>query len=402
LEYWDPEKLVDNPRNWRTHPPVQAEGLDAVLDEVGWAGAALYNEETGRLIDGHLRKKRALARGEQVPVIVGAWTEEQEALILATLDPLAGMAEVAGRELAALLEEVQDYAPDGASPILERLREEAEEALDSSEDGEDDQEEVNEQIENAEVLREKWQVELGQVWEIPSRAGSGVHRIVCGDSTDSSIVKRLMGERSAALLLTDPPYNVGMSYGTQVNDSKPREVYRDFTQNWFPLWRSVSEKQIVTPGCNNMASWLRWYEPYHVAPWTKTNSMTNGKVSRFWCWEPTLFYGEPDEWSWEGIIFIGEGWSRKRANDVFNYPVGAQGGVEGHPCPKPLGMWGDLIESYTEPGALVVDAFVGSGTTPLGAEIKGRLGWGSEIEPKWVAVTLERLSIFGLEPRRVE
>ena len=57
LEWRDPSELEDNPANWRTHPPAQAAALSAVIDKVGWAGACLFNEATGRLIDGHLRKE---------------------------------------------------------------------------------------------------------------------------------------------------------------------------------------------------------------------------------------------------------------------------------------------------------------------------------------------------------
>ncbi len=62
-----------------------------MLNEVGWAGALLYNETTGRFIDGHARKK--VSKGKKVPVLIGKWTEEQERKILLT----AGSDRVAGR-----------------------------------------------------------------------------------------------------------------------------------------------------------------------------------------------------------------------------------------------------------------------------------------------------------------
>ena len=77
LEWRSPAELNENPRNWRTHPDTQLAALADVIAEVGWAGACLFNERTGRLIDGHARKKIALKRGcELVPVLVGNWTEE--------------------------------------------------------------------------------------------------------------------------------------------------------------------------------------------------------------------------------------------------------------------------------------------------------------------------------------
>src|SRR5262245_54175158 len=87
LEWLDPVDLADNPANWRRHPQAQLSALTDVLAEVGWAGALLYNEATGRLIDGHARK--TVSPGGKVPVLIGPWTLEQAKKILATLDPLA-------------------------------------------------------------------------------------------------------------------------------------------------------------------------------------------------------------------------------------------------------------------------------------------------------------------------
>jgi hypothetical protein len=103
LEWVEADTLADNPSNWRRHPDGQLGALREVLAEVGWAGALLYNEQTRRLIDGHARKQ--LAPGK-VPVLVGAWTEAQEKVILASLDPIAGMAEADADRLEALLHEV--------------------------------------------------------------------------------------------------------------------------------------------------------------------------------------------------------------------------------------------------------------------------------------------------------
>lgn len=82
LEWWDPADLADNERNYKTHPSAQQLALRAALAELGWAGALLFNERTKRLIDGHARKKVA-RKGEKVPVLVGSWSEEDEAKLLA-------------------------------------------------------------------------------------------------------------------------------------------------------------------------------------------------------------------------------------------------------------------------------------------------------------------------------
>jgi hypothetical protein len=117
LEWRSPAELAENPANWRTHPEAQVAALTDVIAEVGWAGACLYNERTGRLIDGHARRKVALEKAiPLVPVLVGDWSEEQEKTILATLDPLSALAEADAAKLDALLREVEtDPANDPAA-----------------------------------------------------------------------------------------------------------------------------------------------------------------------------------------------------------------------------------------------------------------------------------------------
>ena len=113
LEWRTPQELVENPRNWRTHPAGQTKALQGVMQEVGWAGALLYNEASGRLIDGHARRKLALEQGsERVPVLVGSWTEAQERLILATLDPIGALAEQDDAALQSLIDEVSTETPE--------------------------------------------------------------------------------------------------------------------------------------------------------------------------------------------------------------------------------------------------------------------------------------------------
>ncbi len=85
-------ELIPNPKNWRTHPPEQAAALQAVLAEVGFAGAALaYETPDGlMLIDGHLRSE--VAPEQKIPVLVLDVTPDEADKLLATFDPLTAMA----------------------------------------------------------------------------------------------------------------------------------------------------------------------------------------------------------------------------------------------------------------------------------------------------------------------
>jgi len=97
-----PADLVGNPRNWRTHPKAQRDALTGVLDEVGWVQDVIVNKRSGYLVDGHARVAVAAQRGEtSVPVVYVDLSDEEERLMLATLDPLAAMA---GADTLALTE----------------------------------------------------------------------------------------------------------------------------------------------------------------------------------------------------------------------------------------------------------------------------------------------------------
>jgi hypothetical protein len=167
--------------------------------EVGWAGALLYNERTKRLIDGHLRKKIAKKR-ERIPVLVGSWSEEEEAKILATLDPVGMMAQVDKSAFEQLLESVR-FEGSAITSLLETLVGEA-----ASKCIVDPAEFVEpaDQIERADELKAKWHTARGQLWETPPG-----HRIICGDSAERSIVAALFdGAPPLSLINTDAPYGV--------------------------------------------------------------------------------------------------------------------------------------------------------------------------------------------------
>jgi hypothetical protein len=108
LEWIEAGSLAENPSNWRRHPAEQLQSLKDLMQdpEIGWAGACLYNERTKRLIDGHARKSVVDPR-TPIPVLVGSWSEDAERKILATLDPVSGMAKGDVKAYDALLETIE-------------------------------------------------------------------------------------------------------------------------------------------------------------------------------------------------------------------------------------------------------------------------------------------------------
>lgn len=116
-----PDQLVANPKNWRRHPNVQRQAIRGALTEVGWVQQVIVNKRTGNLVDGHARVEEALrAEAPEVPVLYVDLSPEEEALVLATLDPIGSMAAIAGDRFAELMAEVT-ITDEGLQDMVDRL-----------------------------------------------------------------------------------------------------------------------------------------------------------------------------------------------------------------------------------------------------------------------------------------
>lgn len=88
----DADQLLANPKNARVHPLVQQKAMLGVFDSVGWIDEATVNINTGYVVDGHMRIALAISEGQPVPVRYVDLTEEEEAVALATYDPVGDLA----------------------------------------------------------------------------------------------------------------------------------------------------------------------------------------------------------------------------------------------------------------------------------------------------------------------
>lgn len=114
----NPDQLLANPLNWRIHPRHQQEALQGVLDEVGWVQQVIVNQRTGHVVDGHLRVALALRREEpKVPVLYVDLSEDEERLILATLDPIAALAVADKEQLSVLLDGISVRSAEVAALV---------------------------------------------------------------------------------------------------------------------------------------------------------------------------------------------------------------------------------------------------------------------------------------------
>ena len=103
-------ELLPHWQNWRRHPARQAEVLAQTLGGVGWVQRVIVNRRSGRMLDGHLRAELARKQGEEtpVPVVYVDLSEDEERAVLATLDPIAGMAIADEETLAGLVRSIED------------------------------------------------------------------------------------------------------------------------------------------------------------------------------------------------------------------------------------------------------------------------------------------------------
>jgi hypothetical protein len=103
-----PDQLLANDKNWRTHPQAQQDALEGALRKVGIVQNVVVNERSGRMIDGHLRVQMAISSGQPtVPITYVDLSDDEEALILATIDPVTGLAGTDQKLLDSLITDIR-------------------------------------------------------------------------------------------------------------------------------------------------------------------------------------------------------------------------------------------------------------------------------------------------------
>jgi len=220
--------LVPHPRNPNKHGDNQIALLAKIIGNQGWRNPIVVSERSGFIVAGHGRLGAArVLNVEKVPVDLQAFTNEAEEYAHLIADNrIAELAEADRDELAGLIKELEgkidlDLTGFDAPSLAELLGEEEGNDVDAEP-----------QNDKADELKAKWQTAPGQVWEL------GEHRLMCGDSTDMALVEQLVGKGKAAMVFTDPPYNI--DYGnikhpkfkvrSIVNDSMADADWKVFCQ----------------------------------------------------------------------------------------------------------------------------------------------------------------------------
>lgn len=193
--------------------------------------------------------------------------------------------------------------------------------------------------------------------------------VIHGDCRD---VLPLLEPGSVDLVLTDPPYGVGFQYTDAYDDARPD--YDEWVIAIFEDMRRVGKMVMLTTGMRNL--WL--YPPADwVLCWAKPGSVRRSGIGGFNEWEPVLIYGK-----------------RRIYNDFWYLPDVNQHdpAADGHPCPKPVSLYTRLIQQGCDTDGLILDPFMGSGTTLRAAKDLGRKAIGVEIEEKYCQIAVKRLA----------
>ena len=382
-------ELRANPKNWRRHPPAQEAALRGVLEDIGFADAVIARETPNglELIDGHLRQE---VMGDQpVPVLIVDVTEEEADKMLLTYDPLAMMAHADQDQLLNLLRDTQ-FESKAVNDMLEAVANGERLPMPDLHEPVDD---PGPEIDRADELREKWQTERGQVWE------AGRHRLMCGDCTAEKDVGILMDAEQIDCIVTDPPYGVDYDGGTKVRDKLVGDTSPSLYGPALSSWR---------PHCKANVALYLWYADgdqavaqavaqagFHVRRnliWNKQLAQYGALSQQYKQKHEPFFYchlkGQSPFWAGD-------------AAEVTVWDVDRASINEFHPTQKPPELFQRAIKNSTRFGGIVLDGFLGSGTTMVAAEQLGRICYGMEIEPKYVAVALERMAGMGFEPKLV-
>lgn len=229
------EKLVPNPKNPNQHPSDQIALLARIITATGWRQPITVSTRSGFIVKGHGRLMAAKEAGlTEVPVDYQNYASEAEEYAdLVADNRLAELSEIDNAMLAEVFKgidpaeipvELTGYTEDEFNDLQGLLADE------------DILDEIEEDMVPAAEIDEEAITKPGDVWIL------GKHKLICGDSTKTKTYKALMGDEVARLIITDPPYNVDYTGGTEArmkikNDSMDDASFRRFLTDAFAAWR---------------------------------------------------------------------------------------------------------------------------------------------------------------------
>lgn len=425
-------------RSPRDHPAEGSPAWDVLARslEFDYFDPLVWNETNGRLVAGGFRKKVLMGLGfthADVSIV-----RYDEAMHLARMVAANSHSGDWNTEILATL--ARDIELAGLDPALALWKPAELAALLDPPKVDDDSQEVTELVSKAEELQTKWQVKAGDLYQI------GAHRLFCGDCALQETWALLLDGRGADMWWTDPPYNV--NYDRQqkklngihkrqgqnvkvkaekiLNDSMSARKYSACMQRWMTSAFINSEPgaAIYVSHADSFGTITRnafegaGFKLSQGLVWVK-NHATLGRNDYHWQHEPILYGWKPGApHHWQGgykqrsviddekplskmskaeLVKLVNQMRNERESDVVREAKSDENTL--HPTVKPLPLVARHVWNSSRRTEVVADLFGGSGTTLVAAEHTGRCGRAPELDPKYCAVILERLSTRGLEVR---
>ena len=364
-----------NPRKKLKKGDKEYEKIKQSLLKFGYVDPIIVNEDL-TVIGGHQRLTvlKDLDYETAKCVIVDLPKEDEKALNIA-LNKITGQWDEA--LLADLLLDLQEsdfnldltgFEPPEIDDILSNVHDK-----ELSEDEFD----VEEELKKPTVSRH------GDIWQL------GKHRVICGDSTKDETYKQLLDDRKANLVVTDPPYNVDVeeTAGKILNDNMSDRDFYQFLLSMFTQVENHMEDDASIYVFHADTEGLNFRKAFKDAGFYlsgcciwKKNSLVLGRSPYQWQHEPCL-YG----WKKKGKH---QWFSDRKQTTIWEYDRPKSS--KDHPTMKPIQLMAYPIQNSSMRGTIVLDPFLGSGSTLIAADQTGRVCYGIELDEKFVDVIVKR------------
>lgn len=399
-------KLRPSKRNARTHSKKQKEQLANVILRFGYTTPVVVDENL-EVLCGHLRLETARELGiEEIPTIVLAGLSAGDKRLFAIADnKIAANAGWDRGVLAAEFAEIRLLLAD-QNVELEITGFETAEIDALALDLTDPEHEPPDAIPPLDP--ENPVTQPGDLWKL------NTHRLLCADARDETAFRKLMGTELASMACVDPPYNLKISKIVGRGRTKHREFpfasgemsgsqFPDFTKTWMALAKRYSENgsihfcfidwrhlaELLAAGAN-VYSKLK-----AIAVWVKTNP---GQGSLYRSQHEFVAVFKNGEAPHRNNVELGKH-GRNRSNvwtyaGVNTFRAGRMDDLSAHPTVKPTALVADAMRDCSRRGEIILDCFMGSGTTILAAEKVGRRAYGMELDSLYVDLAIRRWQSF--------
>ena len=364
-----------NPRKKLKPGDKEYEKIKHSIEEFGFADPVVVNSDM-TIIGGHQRVTVAAALGyTEVPCAIVEVSKTQEKALNIALNKISG--EWNQELLADLIQDLQDSDFDVGFTGFEPP--EIEQLFSKVHDKKVKEDDFDVEAE----LKKPTVAQTGDVWLL------GKHRVICGDSILPETYNILMDGRKANLVLTDPPYNVDVeeTAGKIKNDNMADEdFYRFLFAAFVNMEQNMEDDASIyvfhadTEGLNFRKAFAdAGFKLSGCCIWKK-NALVLGRSPYQWQHEPCLFgwkKGGKHQW-----------YSDRKQTTIWEYD--RPKASKDHPTMKPIALMAYPVQNSSMMGCVVLNPFLGSGSTLMACEQTGRICYGVELEEKFVDVIVNR------------